>query len=130
MQDGTETDSYLLQTDNNASYVARVLSLSNSENAIQAIDLLSSKKSPLVRTNCIYAMTNLNNYHWLSNLKSDFSFSSKWERRAFIASSFFIGDEGKHWRDNTKEQFTRLETLLRDWVATKQPGLKPWKLPL
>ena len=126
-----ETDSYLIQTDNNAAYVARVLSLVNSENTIQAIDQLNSKSnSPLVKSNCLYSMTNLNNYYWLSDVKSNFATLSKWERRAYIASSYFLGDEGKHWRENTKGQFVGVELLLRDWIASKQPSQNSWKLPL
>jgi Reverse transcriptase (RNA-dependent DNA polymerase) len=125
------SDSYLLQTDNNASYAARVLSLKNSVNTIQAIEALFSKKtSHLVKTNCIYAMTNLKNFYWLTNVKADFTSLSRWERRAFIAASFFIGDEGNHWRNNTKEQFTSFEILLRDWIAAKHPSQNAWKLPL
>jgi hypothetical protein len=125
-----ENDSYLIHTDNNASYVVRILSLVNSENTIQAIDQLSSRSSALVKANCLYSMTNLNNYYWLSDIKANFSTLSKWERRAFIASSYFLGDEGKHWRDNTKEQFLDLEIILRDWVASKQPSQNSWRLPL
>ncbi len=126
-----EVDSYLIQTDNNASYVARVLSLVNSENTIQAIVKLESMAtSTLVKTNCLCAIANLNNYFWLSDLKSRFSTLTKWERRAFIASSYYLGDEGKHWRDNTKDQFTKFELLIRDWVASKSPNQSNWKLPL
>jgi len=129
--DLVEEDSYLIQTDNNASYVARVLSLVNTENTIQAIVKLNSRSmSPLVKTNCLYSMANLNNYYWLSDLKSRFSTLSKWERRAFIASSYYLLDEGKHWRDNTKEQFVKFELLIRDWVASKQPSQNNWRLPL
>ena len=124
-------DSYLIHTDNNASYVVRILSLVDSENTIQAIDLLNSTRpSALVKSNCLYSMTNLRNYYWLSDIKANFSTLSKWERRAFIASSYFLGDEGKHWRDNTKEQFLEIELLLRDWIASKQPAQNLWKLPL
>jgi len=125
-----ENDSYLIQTDNNASYVARILSLVNSENTIQAIDQLNSRTSALVKSNCLYSMTNLNNYYWISDIKTNFSTLSKWERRAFIAASYFLGDEGKHWRDNTKEQFLDMELILRDWIASKQPSQNTWKLPL
>jgi hypothetical protein len=126
-----EDDSYLIQTDNNASYVVRVLSVVNTEKSIQAIELLNARMtSPLVRSNCIYAMTNLNNHYWLSDLKSKFSTLSKWERRAFIASSYYLRDEGSHWRDHTKEQFTRLENLTRDWIGSKNVVQSGWKLPL
>jgi len=126
-----EDDSYLIRTDNNASYVIRVLSAVNTEKSIQAIVLLNSRMtSPLVRSNCIYAMTNLYNHYWLSDLKSKFSTLSKWERRAFIASSYYLRDEGSHWREHTKEQFTKFELLTKDWISSKNPFQSGWKLPL
>jgi hypothetical protein len=125
-----EDNSYLLQTENNASYVIRVLSLVNSEQSIQAIDYLyTHMTSALVRSNCIYAMANLSNYYWIADLKSKYLTLTSWERRAFIASSYFLRDEGRHWRDHTKDQFTKLEIEVRDWVATKNVTTG-WKLPL
>lgn len=127
----TEDDSYILQTDNNASYAVRVFAAVNTEECIQGIDLIHSRmSSPLVKYNCIYAMTNLNNHYWLSDMKSKFSTLSKWERRAFIPASYLLRDEGKHWRDHTKEQFTQLELLVRDWVASKNLSQSGWKIPV
>jgi hypothetical protein len=126
-----DTDSYIIQTDNNAAYVVRVLSLVNSESTFQAIDQLNSNmKSPLVKSNCIYAMTNLNNVHWLSDLKSSFSTLNTWERRSYIAASFYLGDEGHHWRKNISGQLNSFEQLLKSWVAGKHPIQNSWILPL
>jgi len=126
-----DNDSYLLQTDNNAAYSVRILSRINSEKSNQAIDALYSRTtSPLVKANCIYAMTNLQNHYWLSDIKSRFSTLSKWERRAFIAASYSLRDEGKHWRDHTSEQFTVLEKYLKEWISSKNPLTSGWKLPL
>ena len=86
--------------------------------------------SPLVKTNCIHSMTNLNNCYWLSDLKTSFSALTKWERRSYIAASFFLGDEGKHWRTKTTAQFNNFELLLKDWIASKHPSQKSWRLPL
>lgn len=126
-----DEDSYIIQTDNNAAYNARVLSLVNSDATIQAIDVLNSRtSSELVKTNCLYAMTNMNHLYWLSDVKSRFQTLTKFERRGFIAASYFLGDEGKHWRDHTKSQFSKLEIILKDWVSNKAPLLNNWKLPL
>lgn len=125
-----EDDSYLFQTENNASYVVRVLSLINSDRSIQAIDYLYTKTSYiLVKVNCMFAMANLNNHYWIANLKTRFATFTAWERRAFIAASYFLRDEGKHWREHTKEQFSEIEIELRDWISTKDI-LKGWRIPL
>jgi hypothetical protein len=125
-----EKDSYLFQTENNAAYAVRLFSLVNTEIALQAIESLYSKSdSVLVRYNCIYAMTNLNNHYWIANLKSKFNVFTSWERRAFIAASYFLREEGKHWRNHTKEQFSKFELQLRDWIASKDV-VNGWRLPL
>jgi hypothetical protein len=126
-----ENESYLVQTDNNAAYVSRVLSVINSDRSIQAIEQLYSKSSStLVKTNCMYSMVNLNNHYWISDLRSKFSIMSKWERRAYIAASYYLRDEGKHWRKHTKEQFSALEHIVLEWVSSKNPYQNNWKLPL
>ncbi|MFH2059243.1 MAG: RNA-directed DNA polymerase [Pseudomonadota bacterium] len=126
-----DSNSYLLQSENNAAFAARVLSLSDLDEATQAIVLLhSSRSSSLVRTNCIYAMINKKIYYWLSDQKTSFATLGRPERRAFIAASYFLGDEGKHWRSSVKRQLTDLELLAIDWVSEKQPLTTNWKLPL
>lgn len=125
------SNSYIVQTDNNSSYTARVLSLKNTESSIQAIDhIASSSRSALVKMNCMCAMTNLNNTFWLSDLKPQFSTFTSWERRAFIAASYYLNDEGKHWREKISPQLSEFETLLKSWVGGKNPAASNWKLPL
>jgi hypothetical protein len=108
----------------------RVLSTSSEEAATQAIVNLYARDSPLVKANCIYAMANMRNRYWLSDIKASFSTMTKWERRAFIAASYILKDEGHHWREHTKNQFSKLEKLVRDWVASKEPSQNNWNLPL
>lgn len=125
------TKSYITQTDNNAAYAVRILSLKNNERNVQAIyEIYSQTDSLLLRTNCMYAMINLNNHYWLSDLKSRFSTFSQWERRAFIASSYFLTDEGSHWRKNIKSSFNPFESLIEKWLGDKNPAVKNWKLPI
>ena len=78
----------------------------------------------------MYAMTNLSNSFWLSDLKPQFSILTSWERRAFIASSYFMDDEGNHWRQSIESQFSEFERLLKGWVGNKNPAGSKWKLPL
>jgi hypothetical protein len=125
-----ESNSYLIQSDNNAAYAARLLSLSNLEEATQAIVMLAGRNSSLVRTNCFYAMTNKKIYYWLSDQKTSFVTLGRAERRAFIAASYILGDEGRHWREKIKKQLTDFETLVVNWISEKNPLVTSWKLPL
>lgn len=125
------SNSYIVQTDNNSSYTARVLSLKNTESSIQAIDqIASSSRSALVKMNCMYAMINLNNTFWLSDLKTQFSTFTSWERRAFIAASYYLHDEGKYWLKKISPQLSEFEILLKMWVGDKRREASNWKLPL
>jgi hypothetical protein len=74
-------------------------------------------------------MANLGNHYWLANLKTRFTTFTSWERRAFLVASYFLRDEGRHWRDHTKEQFSDIEIIIRDWVSTKNI-ITGWKIPL
>lgn len=125
-----ENDSYIIQSDNNASYTARVLSLVNLEISTQAIAKLSERTSELIRLNCLYAMINLKNEFWLSDRIKNFLAVGKFERRTLIAASYFLGDEGQHWRQHSREKFSKFETVFKDWVSSKSPLQNNWKLPL
>ena len=125
-----ENDSYIIQSDNNASYTARVLSLVNLEISTQAIAKLSERTSELIRLNCLYAMINLKNEFWLSDRIKNFLAVGKFERRTLIAASYFLGDEGQHWRQHSREKFSKFETVFKDWVSSKSPLQNNWKFPL
>lgn len=127
-----DNHSYLVQNENTLSYLVRALSKSKLEIAEQTIDRIynESKISDMVRANCIYAMANLKREYWLSDLRSRFTKMSRQERRAFIAASYFLGDEGAHWRKHTKEQLINFELLVRDWAADKITKNSNWKLPI
>jgi len=68
---------------------------------------------------------------WLSDKKGSFQTLSSPEKRAFVAASYFLGDEGKHWREYVNKQLSDLERLMIDWVSNKRiNSSKGWKLPL
>ena len=132
-----ESDSYIIQTDNNASYALRVLSLVNNNQVEKTINKiyenhLSEKKysSDLVRMNAVYAMTNLGNVKWLNNRVKDFPDLSSWEKRAVIASTSFLGESGRDWRTTYRAFCSPMENLVGDWVSEKHAVHSNWKLPL
>ena len=53
--------------------------------------------------------------YWLSDLLGRFGSLSNWERKAFIVASFYLTDEGEHWRNNTKKILSQAEVLIRNW---------------
>jgi len=126
-----EQGSYITQGENNSAYVARLLSKSNLEEADQVlISMHASSTSPLVRSNCIYAMTNKRVHYWLSSLRPSFITMSRAERRAFIIASYILGDEGSHWRKHSTANFSEFEIVVRDWAASKFQSNPNWMMPL
>ena len=75
-------------------------------------------------------MINLKNEFWLSDRIKNFLAVGKFERRTLIAASYFLGDEGQHWRQHSREKFSKFETVFKDWVSSKSPLQNNWKLPL
>ena len=70
-------------------------------------------------------MTNWNVYHWLVDIKNQFNTLTSWERRAVIYASYFLNDEGKHWREHNKKIFSKEEKLIRDWCSDRKQSNKP-----
>jgi len=58
-------------------------------------------------------------------MKNQFNTLTMWERRSIIYSSYFLGDEGKHWREHNKNLFSKEEILIRDWFAERKQLTKP-----
>jgi hypothetical protein len=70
-------------------------------------------------------MTNWESHYWLVDIKNQFTTLTTWERRAFIYSSYCLGDEGSHWRKSSKGLFSKEELLIRDWCADRKQLNKP-----
>lgn len=113
-------------------YAIRILSLmKNAENNDTLVAVYNSQLSQLLRKDIILMMANWNNYPWLYDVKNVFVNLSLWERRAFIVSSYMMGDAGSHWRDGHKDNFSEFEIEVRDWAADKkQKSKNGWSVPL
>ena len=55
--------------------------------------------------------------YFISDLKSHFPQMQYWQRRMFIIGSHILKDEGSHWRENNKGNFTEIEKIIKDWAA-------------
>jgi hypothetical protein len=114
------SDSYLTKIEINLNYIVQVLSIRHTQDKEELfIRLYESELNHLLKRQIIIAMANWNCHYWLVDIKSQFTTMTIWERRAFIYASFFLGDEGKHWRNHNKNQFSREESLIRDWSSDR-----------
>lgn len=132
LQEMIRNSSYLMKIDLNLAYSLRVLSNEyNDDNEEILISLYNKSRNLLIRRDIILIMSAWRANYWISNLKNNFSSLSIWEKRSFIISSYILNDEGRHWRDHYKKDFSEFDILYRDWAADKiQQKGGNWRLPI
>lgn len=126
-----KSNSYIIQSEINMTYLLRVLGLDNNFLNEETINTVynNSSESILIKSIVIQIMTRWKAYHWLTDKKDTFSTMNKWERRMFIIAANFIGDEGDHWLSHTKREFSESEKIIMNWAKEKSK-ISNWKLPL
>ncbi|PLM35680.1 RNA-dependent DNA polymerase [Klebsiella quasipneumoniae] len=114
-------DSYILSTELNLAYVARMLSKENSEKSTLILSDIYNKnpESILIKNIVTQSMAKVNSYAWLSDIKKNFSAMHPLQRRLLIVSSYILGDEGRHWREHNKKSFNFIEMIYRDWASQR-----------
>jgi hypothetical protein len=115
-----KTGSHLLSVELNVSYYIQALSLRHSsEKETILLALYDQHKNHYLRRQIILAMARWQRHYWLTDIKGNFKYFTPWERRAFIVSSFRLGEEGKHWRDHNKDLWSPAEVIIRAWAAER-----------
>lgn len=113
-------------------FAIRILAIDKSrvaESALQEI-FTSRELTPIIEREVIMAMGRRGANSWISDLKNRFgSMSRPWSRRALLAASYSLGDEGKHWRKSVKKHLPKHDQLLLDWISSKNNGTM-WQIPL
>jgi len=113
-------DSHLIQNDLNLSYLLQVFAqrqTSTKESVM--MEVFERRASPLIRREIILIMAKWGVTYWLSDLLRRFGSLTGWERKAFIVASFYLADEGEHWRKHTKRTLSQPEVLIRDWYQER-----------
>ena len=126
-----EEDSHVFRVDMHMSFAIRVLAHSNTPEVQFLLQrLFDSRPSEIIRRDIILVMARWGEWYWLSDLKNRYRELRAPERRAFIASSFILKDEGKHWRDHMKKEFDPFEALILKWASEKMHAQQDWSVPL
>ena len=110
----------LLSVEVNLSYYIRAMAgeqIQQKEEIL--IKIFEQSANPMIRRLVILAMAKWSCHYWLSDAKMKYGAMSVFERRAFIIASYFLGDEGKHWRNHVKGNWSEPEQLVRDWFSTR-----------
>ena len=67
--------------------------------------------------------------YWLSDKKNYYTGMESWVKRAFIAGSYALGDEGDHWRNAAVKSMDKFEVIVRDWAAARVTN-SDWRIPV
>jgi len=114
----------------NVQYAIRLLAAERTEETAALFSrLFRIFDSEAIRRDIILAMASWGEWVWLSDLKSSFRGMRPGERRAFIIASFKLKDEGRHWRQSMKGEFSEFETITREWMSDRV-STKGWNIPL
>lgn len=110
----------LLSVDLNLSYYIQVIGQRKSTIKEELLVLLfDTHLNPLIRRLILLILADWECHYWLSDLKRQYSSLSVWEKRAFILASYVLGDEGKHWRNHAKKNWSPMDNLVRDWFSVR-----------
>ncbi|MCK4827340.1 RNA-directed DNA polymerase, partial [bacterium] len=109
-----------LSVELNLSYFIQVVGLRyTQEKEEMLVALFEAYSRPLIRRLIILILANWKCHYWLSDLKLKYAGLSSWEKRAFLLSSYTLGDEGRHWRDHVKKTWSPMDIKVRDWFANR-----------
>lgn len=122
--------SHVFRVDLHLGYAIRLLSCYQTPESVELLArIYKTSTSSLIRKDIILIMANWRNWYWLSDLKVSFRTLAPAERRSFIIASYFLSDEGKHWRDHTSSEFSPFEKIIKEWISKKVSSGK-WSIPL
>lgn len=116
-----DESSYLLSLELNQAFYVQALSkrgLVRKEQIL--IEMYGLSASPLVRREIVLGMVEMNALYWLRDIvKNSYGSVTEWEKRALLIASYWLGDEGRHWREHLKKGMTAPQLLIRDWFAAR-----------
>ncbi len=106
-----EEKSYLIELDVHKCYAIKILARYNDYRVDAVFTEWLNHGSPFLKRDIIIGFVARNGWDHLSDLKNRVAGETPWVRRAMIAASYGLGDEGKHWRQaqnfNVFEKFTQ-----------------------
>lgn len=124
-----EGSSKLMAVDLIAQYAIRFLSVRNEERSRLIFYKVFDGANDSVRRDIIIALARWKDWHWLSDLRTNFRTLGEISRRGFIIASYCLGDEGAHWRQHTKKEFSKFEIIVSEWAKEKSNDIG-WVIPL
>ncbi len=112
----------------NMCYSVGILSREHSEETERLFAQIYESSPPFVQRDIMLAMGRWGAAWWLSDRRPHFAQMHPWVQRAFLVSSYSLGDEGKFWRRKMAKRHSQFNALLLDWSKERfdTPG---WVIP-
>ena len=111
---------HLLKVELNLSYYIQALSRRQCTKKEQIlVEIFDQTVSHLLKRQVIRVLSEWKCHHWISDRLQNFNTFTEWERRAFIIGSYCLGEEGRHWRRNSKQSFGPAEKLIKNWAKIR-----------
>ena len=124
-------NSFVIQVPVNKIHAVRLLAMDDSLQAGQILNTAYREaESHALRRDIILVNAARNETAWLKSIRAKYQVLSPWERTAIALASFFMGEEGSHWRKSNSKNFDSTTSALMKWVGDKHPASKGWVLPL
>jgi hypothetical protein len=109
---------HILSVELNLAYYLQAISRRHSDRKVEIlVDVYDNRPSPILRRIIIGAMSNWGCDYWLSDVKRKHASLHEWVKPAMILASYYLTDEGKHWRDDVKKSWNPMEILTREWFC-------------
>lgn len=115
-----DTSSHLLSVEVNVAFYVQAMSRRASHRKQQIlIEIFDRSRSALVRRQITLAMLGFGALYWLREQKNSFQHMGELERRSFIVASYWLRDEGRHWRNAHTLGFSRAQSLIKQWFSVR-----------
>lgn len=127
---------HVVRADVNMAYFVRVLGQTKSNANESTLSQIfkgglsySGKAGPDVQREIILTMGRWKSNYWLHGQKVQYDDLHPWAKRAFLVSSYSLGDAGKHWRKSSRHGLSKFDKIVLEWAGEKFNGNPHWTVP-
>ena len=116
---------HILRVEVNLAYYLQALSRRHTQQKEKIlVRVYKERPSPILRRIVIATLANWGCHFWLSDFKNRYGYLDEWEKRAAILTSYFLTDEGRHWRVHTKRTWNPVQKLISEWFSDRYQSQK------
>ena len=131
-----ESGHHLARVDVNLAYMIRVLGQESSPESSRLLIRLyegphghTGAAAPNIQHDIVLILGKWDQTYWLHDRKPHFAAMHPWVKRAFVISSYALGDEGHHWRQAHSRSLSEFDQIVKSWTASKVP-VSGWEIPI